>query len=90
MILKMPWCINPCRKCIVRAMCTMVCPLYGKRVNQTQQFSKVLTWALIPFNFPIELYKDKDWWLFGIIAFSYIACSIEVGFFIWFIIHSML
>jgi len=78
MILKIPWFINPCRKCIVSSCCTSVCNLYTKRVNQTQQFSRVLSWGFTPIEILIDVYKDKDWFLLCIMIFSYIGVIIQV------------
>lgn len=78
MILKMPWFINPCRKCIVRACCSSVCNLYGKRVNQTHQVSSVLSIVFSPIEFLIHLYKDKKWFLFCMMIIGYIGLILQL------------
>jgi hypothetical protein len=66
--------LNPCRKCIVRACCTILCEPYTKWKTRADRMITVIT---TPFRFLIDLYKDKDWVLFGIMVFCYVSVVLQ-------------
>jgi len=67
--------LSPCRKCIVRACCSVGCELQVKYVRRKDL---ILIPVIAPFKFLIDMWKDKEWVLFTIMVFSYIGIVAQV------------
>jgi hypothetical protein len=82
--------LSPCRKCIVRAMCSQECEPYLKRqilitkilfrLHRTKYWGVSLLEVLWEnsFGFIIDLWKEREWGLFTIIFICYIGIVAQV------------
>ena len=67
--------LSPCRKCIIRACCSIACE---PGIKYARRKDLILTPVIAPFQFLIDMWKDKEWFLFGLMVCSYMGIAAQV------------